>query len=156
MTVKQAATTKPMQTGALGVALIKRFESLELTAYTCAAGKLTIGYGHVILPHESFQKITEAQAEALLKRDLKVFETFLNAIKLPFVLNQNQYDALIALMFNIGCGAFQKSTLLRLLKEGDVAGAAGQFGRFVFANRVKLNGLVRRRAAEADLFETLP
>jgi lysozyme len=67
-------------------------------------------------------------------------------------LTQGQFDALCSFIFNLGCGAFQRSTLLRLLNESDYEGAAQQFGRWVNAGGMKLTGLVKRRAEESDRF----
>ena len=73
------------------------------------------------------------------------------AVTVP--LNQNQYDALTSLAYNIGTGAFQRSTLLRRLNAGDHAGAAEQFGVWVRSGGADSPGLIARRAAERRLFE---
>ena len=133
-----------------GLALIKSFEGCELTAYVCPAGVLTIGYGSTG-PHVSNgQTITEAEAEALLLKDLVRFEKAVNElVKIP--LNQGAYDALVSFCFNCGEGAFAESTLLRELNEGKDpnAVAKAQLPRWTNGG---LAGLVRRRAAEVELF----
>ncbi len=68
-------------------------------------------------------------------------------------LTQGQWDALSSFVYNLGPGALEKSTLLRLLNAGDYSGAAAQFDRWVYASGKKLSGLVKRRAAERALFE---
>ena len=133
-----------------GLDLIKHFEGCELTSYVCPSGIYTIGYGHTgdVLPG---QTITQAEADALLKEDVKKFEQgvdkYTNA-----PLNQSQFDALVSFTFNVGLGAYRDSTLLRLLNGNDYEGAAGQFGRWVNGANGPLPGLVRRREAEEKLF----
>lgn len=134
-----------------GITLIEGFETFSPYPYYCPARKLTIGYGHVILPHESFSKITEPEAVILLKKDTSLAQSAISrAVTVP--LTQNQFDALVSLVFNIGIGAFTSSTLLKKLNAGDYDGAEEQFGRWVYAGGRKLQGLVNRRTAEALLF----
>ncbi len=139
------------KTSSTGIALIKQFEGERLTAYLCPANKLTIGVGHTGDDVKPGQKITVAESEALLRADLAKFEKAVSAaVKVP--LNQNQFDALVVLAFNIGPGAFAGSTLVRLLNSKDYAGAAAQFERWNKGGGKVLPGLVSRRAAEAALF----
>lgn len=143
-----------MKISTRGVSLIKRFEGLAQKAYYCPAGKLTIGYGHVILPEDRMGKdsvITEQQAEVLLSKDLTLFEKGVTSlVKVP--LTQGQFDALVSFAFNLGLGRLAKSTLLRKVNAGDHAGAAQEFGKWVFAAGNRLRGLVLRREAEALLY----
>ena len=134
-----------------GLELIKRFEGFSATPYFCPAGKLTIGYGHIILPEESRALINEQDAERLLKNDIKTAEQAVLSL-VTVELTQGQFDALTSFVFNIGNQAFEKSTLLRILNRGLPEQAVKQFSRWVYANGRKLEGLVRRRAAEAALF----
>jgi lysozyme len=139
------------KTSSAGIALIKQFEGERLTAYLCPAGILTVGVGHTGPDVKPGQKITSAESEALLRADLARFEKAVSAaVKVP--LNQNQFDACVALAFNIGAGAFAGSTLVRLLNGKDYEGAAAQFERWNRAGGKALAGLTRRRAAEAALF----
>lgn len=143
-----------MTTSQRGIDLIKTFEGLKLTAYRCSAGVLTIGFGTTrnVKPG---QTITAAEAERLLRDDLREFERGVRAaVKVP--LEQHEFDALVAFVYNVGLGAFRKSTLLRLLNAGDKAGAAKQFGRWNKAGGRVLAGLTRRREAERKLFEGKP
>jgi lysozyme len=139
-----------MKIGTKGLELIKRFEGCRTEAYLCPANVWTIGYGHTKTAKPGL-RITLSQAEALLKQDLIGFEKYVNnAVKVP--LNQNQYDALVSFTFNVGTGAFFKSSLLRKLNIGDYSGAANEFPRWVYGGGKKLLGLERRRRAERDLF----
>ncbi len=138
------------QIGQKGLDLIKRFEGLKLRSYKCPAGVWTIGYGHTKNVTAN-QIITSEQAEQLLRSDLRVFEKVVSdAVTVP--LNQNQFDALVSLAFNIGGGAFGSSTLLRMLNAANYSGAADQFLRWNRAGDKVLDGLSKRRAAERALF----
>lgn len=140
-----------MKASSAGIALIKQFEGERLTAYICPAGELTIGVGHSGPDVKPGQKITVTESEALLRADLTKFEKAVSAaVKVP--LNQNQFDALVVLAFNIGLSAFAGSTLVRLLNGKDFTGAAAQFERWNRGGGKVLPGLVSRRAAEAALF----
>jgi len=136
-----------------GLNLIKSSEGLVLKAYNDAVGVLTIGYGSTGAHVKPGMVITEAQAEELLRKDVARFEEAVR--KLCPLTTQNQFDACVSLSFNIGEGAFEKSTLRRLHNEGKYAEAAEQFGVWVNAGGRKLTGLVRRRAAEASLYKSM-
>lgn len=133
-----------------GLNLIKKFEGLRLKAYRCPAGKLSIGYGHTnnVKPDDV---ITEQEAVELLLTDLKQFEGVINRSVLK-TLNQAQFDACVSFVFNVGAGNFQKSTLLKKLNKGDFVGASLEFPKWVYSNKKKLAGLVKRREAERKLF----
>lgn len=144
-----------MKTSQAGIDLIKRFEGLELTAYPdpgTGGEPWTIGYGHTggVKPGD---KVTEAEAEEILRQDLRKFEDCVNAyVAVP--ITQGQFDALVSFAFNVGCGALKSSTLLRLLNNGDSEAAAQQFIRWNKAAGRVLAGLTRRREAERDLFQS--
>ena len=134
-----------------GIELIKKFEGCRLEAYKCPAGILTIVYGHTGSEVRLGQKITQEQAEKYLKQDLTIHSNNVSRlVKVP--LNQNQYDALVSFEYNVGYGNFASSTMLKLLNQKKYSEAAAQFGRWVYANKKVLQGLVRRRAAEKELF----
>lgn len=133
-----------------GTELIKRLEGLELTAYRCSAGVLTIGYGHT-RGVKTGDVITGRQADALLHEDLQVAELTVNT-NVRVKMTQGQFDALVSFVFNVGAGNFTRSTLLKKLNAGDYAGAAEQFDRWIYADGKPLDGLRRRRAAERELF----
>ena len=136
-----------------GVDLIKHFEGLRLTAYQDSVGVWTVGWGSTGDHVKPYMKITEAQAEQLLKDDLVRFEKCVNEyVKVP--INQNEFDALCSFSFNLGCNALAGSTLLRKLNAGNPKEeVADEFERWVKAGDQTLPGLVRRREAEALLFE---
>lgn len=138
-----------MKTSPDGIALIKRFEGCKYERYICPAGKLTIGYGHVIRDGEDIPDIiTPQEAEDLLKKDLEYFERLVSRI-VRAELEQYQFDALVSFAYNTGDIS---GDMLRLLNTDRVQLAAGQFGRWVFSNKKPLPGLIKRRAAEALLF----
>lgn len=138
--------------GAKGIALIKDFEGKELKKYQDVVGKWTIGYGHLILPSESFPvAISDKEAEALLRKDLATSEAGVNRW-VNVMLTQNQFDALVSFTFNLGVGNLQTSTLLKLLNQGLMQEAADQFLRWNKAGGKEVSGLTRRRIAERDLF----
>lgn len=144
--------TGTKQIGAAGLALIKSFEGLRLTAYKCPADVWTVGYGSTGPHVKPGMTITEAQADKLLQDDLDRFET--SVARHAPEATQNQFDAMVSLAFNIGTGAFEKSTLLRKFLNGDKMGAADAFLQWVNAGGRKLEGLIRRRNAERALFLT--
>ncbi|RQS02597.1 lysozyme [Burkholderia sp. Bp9002] len=143
---------QPERTGTQGIELIKHFEGLRLARYLDAVGKPTIGYGHLILPHEQFTRpLTQTEADALLRHDLRGAE--LNLRKLVRVpITQQQFDALMSFVFNLGAGRLRSSTLLRYLNAGASARAADQFLVWNKAGGRPLAGLTKRRQAERALF----
>jgi GH24 family phage-related lysozyme (muramidase) len=152
---------------------LKRRERLRLRRYRDQAGKWTIGYGHLIRPHElaTLKLITEDQAEALLLADVGAFAVYLDGVSRNFAqpLSQTQFDGVLSFAFNVGLRALEQSTLLKLLRVGDFAGAAAQFGRWIYVTvtRIKVvdgkevpvkvkevsNGLVNRRRMDQAIFE---
>ena len=145
------------QTNQAGVELIKRFEGLRTKAYLCPAKVWTIGYGHTSAagpPSVGPGKvITAGEAVQILKNDLKVFEAAVEkAVKVP--LTDNEFAALVSFTFNLGSGTLARSTLLRKLNQGKYDAVPGELARYVYAGKQKLEGLVRRRAAEASLWSS--
>jgi lysozyme len=138
-----------MKTNAAGVELIKNAEGLRLESYLCPAGVWTIGYGHTkdVLPAS---KITAHQADAILEVDLDRFEREVSALA-PGA-NENEFSALVCFAFNLGAAALRGSTLLKKFLAGDKAGAAAEFMKWQYAAGKVLPGLVKRRAAERELF----
>ena len=152
------AANSLLVTSDLGIALVKRFEGLEIVAYPDPGNRVTgepwtIGYGHTRGVRRG-DTCTEDQATAWLREDLRAAEGAVrHLVDVP--LNQGQFDALASFVFNCGTGAFGNSTLLRLLNAGDAAGAAEQFKRWNRGADGVLPGLVTRRTAERDLFVSL-
>lgn len=139
-----------MKTSDNGIEFIKKHEGLRLKAYLCPAGKPTIGYGHTegVKPG---QTITEEEAEQLLREDLIVVENEINKHNLD--INQNQFDALVSFVYNVGVGNFRTSTLLKKIKtDPNDKTIANEFKRWVYSNGKKLPGLAKRREEEAKLY----
>lgn len=133
-----------------GKDIIKKWEGLRLKAYLCPAGVPTIGYGHTYNVKMG-QTISVSQAELFLDHDYQdAEEQVLSLVKVP--LTENQLGALTSFVFNLGSGNLSRSTLLRKLNQGDYTSAAEEFNKWVFAGGKKLNGLVKRRAEERELF----
>lgn len=141
-----------MKTSQQGLDLIKKFEGYSDKEYICPAGKATIGYGHVILPSDNFPSfITKKEAENLLKKDLEPRENSLNRF-LKVNIKQNQFDALISLIYNIGIENFRKSTLLKFINDRLFDKVPDQFRRWKYINKVESKGLLNRREAEIKLW----
>ena len=140
-----------MRTGPQGIELIRHFEGCCLDAYLCPAGVWTIGYGHTADVKEG-DSIDQEAAEAFLIEDLEKFEQAVTRlVEVP--LTQQQFDALVSWTFNLGAGNLAESTLLRKLNNYQYAEVPEQMMRWVRAGGQVLEGLVRRRAAEAALFQ---
>ena len=135
----------------MALSLIKKLEGFRATPYKDTGGRLTIGYGHLIKPGESFSSISEAEAEDLLRADTAMASNAVNSL-VSVDLSENQITALTSFVYNIGTGAFQKSTMLRKLNAGDISGAASEFDRWVMVNGVYSQGLANRRSQEKSLF----
>lgn len=135
-----------------GLALTEQFEGLSLTAYRDVVGVWTNGYGntHGVVPGST---ITLVQAVSDLRNNIATAENLVNKV-VTVSLTQNQFDALVDFVFNLGGGAFQSSTLLRKLNAGDYAGAALEFLKWNHAGGKVVDGLTRRRLAEQQLFNS--
>ena len=138
--------------------LAAEFEGLSLDPYLCPAGYPTIGYGHLLsrVNGDDVNKwvaITETEALDLLMRDMtKSLISVRRLIREP--LNENQEAAICDFTFNLGGGALQASTLRRVLNREAFDEVPKQLRRWVYAGGRKLNGLIRRREAEIELFLT--
>lgn len=141
------------QTSITGISLIKRLEGERLNAYLDVVGIPTIGVGHTGPEVHMGQTITAQQSSDLLRRDLGTAEKAINSL-VSVPISQNQFDALVSLVFNIGVGAFKKSTLLRKLHARDYDGARAQFAVWNHAGGKPNAALTTRRRAEALLFGT--
>ena len=146
-----------MRVSERGIELLKQFEGLELEAYQDIAGIWTIGYGHTGPDVQPGMRITEREAEALLRRDLKSREDAVDRLS-SVPLNNNEFDALVSFVYNVGIEAFRGSTARKRLNRGDRMGAADAL---TWWNKATVGGvlrevlgLTRRRASERALFLT--
>ena len=135
-----------------GLSLIKKFEGCRLEAYYCSGGVLTIGYGHTGGVKET-DVITQEEADKLLKGDVLKFEQYVED-NVIVELDQSQFDALVAWTFNLGPGNLRESTMLKKLNNSDFASVPFEMRRWNRAGGKTLDGLIRRRNAEALLFQS--
>ena len=133
-----------------GLALIKKFEGCELKAYQCSAGVWTIGYGHTKDVVEGME-ITQEEAEQMLVDELHEYESYINKY-VTVALSQNQFDALVSWVYNLGPANLNASTMLKVLNSGEYEDVPAQMKRWNKAGGKVLEGLIRRREAEACLF----
>lgn len=142
-----------------GLSLIKQFEGRRLRAYLCPAGVLTIGYGHTSAAGPPEVKrdmaISAEEAERIFRADIDLFENKVEKLVKGVKLTPSQFDALVSLAFNIGVGAFARSTLLKKLKRGDLEAAPAEFMKWNKVGGKASTGLTRRRRAEAALWRGL-
>jgi len=147
-----------MKISQTGIDLIKSFEGLKLTAYKCSAGVPTIGYGSTFYPDfkpvKMGDKLKDIQeAEELLKVTLQSFESTINGLFYNITLNQNQFDALVCFVYNIGPNAFAASTLLKKAKVNPNDKAIQlEFNKWINSGGKKSKGLIDRRKTESKLY----
>jgi lysozyme len=137
--------------------LIKSFEGLFLKPYLCPAGVPTIGYGTIRYPNGTKVRITDAPITEQQANQYLMFEIDQKAKSIDPMLREdltgNQFGALISFAYNLGEGALRSSTLLKIVnKEPLDAQIRSEFQKWIYADGKKLNGLLRRRNAEADLY----
>tara|TARA_R100000781_G_C4043276_1_gene114772 strand:+ start:239 stop:694 length:456 start_codon:yes stop_codon:yes gene_type:complete len=139
-----------------GLDLIKSFEGFSSDPYKCVAGIWTIGFGSIygednkrVTPdHPS---VTESRATELMQRDLGSIEYKVSKlVKVP--VTPNQFSAICSFVYNVGSGAFQRSTARMRLNRENYQGCADEFLKWKYANKKVIPGLLRRRYAERDLF----
>ncbi len=141
--------------GPRGVELIQSYEKLRLRAYLpTSEDRLTIGWGHTGDDVEADTVWTREEADSAFLKDIAWVEECVNKA-VTMQLTQNEFDALCSLCFNIGCSAFGRSTLVKLLNSGDFDAASKEFTKWDRQGDKILSGLVARRAAEQRLFETM-
>ena len=134
-----------------GIALIKKFEGCELEAYKCPAGVWTSGYGHTKDVKEG-DRINKDEANYLLEEEMIEYEGYINdMVNVP--LDQNQFYDLRSWVYNLGSINLMSSTMFTLLNEGKYDEFPQQIKRWNKAGGKVLDGLVKRREAEALLFE---
>lgn len=146
-----------MKSSRNAIELIKMAEGFKSQPYLCPAKVPTIGYGSTRYADNtpvkmSDKPITVAQAEELLLATLaKEYEPAVNRY-VRVVINQNQFDALVSFVYNLGIQALRTSTLLRLVNENKFIAASSEFKKWIWANGKKLPGLIIRRERERLLF----
>jgi len=132
------------------IELIKRHEGFKAKAYKCPAGVWTVGFGSTVGVTEGMV-VTEEQAVEMLRKHLATVERDLNNLKLA--INQNQFDALVCFIYNIGFGAFLKSGILRSIRATPNSPVIqALFSEWVNGGGKRLPGLVRRRTDETTLY----
>lgn len=132
--------------------LTERFEGCRLVAYHDSVGVLTIGYGHTYHVYEK-QICTKEQAEVWLLADVVIAENAVNRL-VHIPITQGEFDALVDFTFNLGVGQFANSTLLQLVNDGKHEEAANEFEKWKYAGGVAVAGLLRRRFAEKERFQS--
>ena len=132
-------------------------EGERLSVYQDTGGAWTVGKGHLVKPGERFYPygkqttITKEESDALFAADTKqAHDAVSYGVKVP--LTENQFAALVSLVFNIGAGAFASSTLLKKLNASDYSGAFAEFDRWIYDNGKINSVLVARRNREQQLF----
>ena len=139
-----------MNLGYKGTKILKFFEGCRLTAYQDSVGVWTIGYGHTKGVYDGMT-ITQEEAEQMLLTELEEYEGYVEKyVTVP--LTQNQFDALVVWVYNLGPTNFRNSTLLKELNSGNYTAAGKEITRWNKAGGKVLAGLVKRREAEAKLF----
>lgn len=140
-----------LRTNESGKNLIKSFESCRLTAYKDASGTLTIGWGHTGTvdgkPIVSGMTITQEKADSLFDSDLVRFENIVNAYNSKYHFTSNEFSALVSFAYNVG--SIKQLTANGTRSKKAIADA---MLKYVYSKGVKLNGLVRRRQKERELF----
>ena len=138
-----------------GLALIKRFEGFRAEAYRCPAGVWTVGYGHTSAagspPVKRGMTVTRAEAEDILRRDVDAFARDVLE-SLTAALNDRQFSALVSFAYNVGITNFRKSSVLACVNGGALASVPQRLALWNKAKGRVLPGLVKRRAAEAEMF----
>ena len=148
-----------MEVNKAGKDLIKRFEGCKLKAYKCPAGLWTISWGLTFYPDGTKVKegdvITQQQAEDYFNAIVDNFAKKVDAL-IKSNVSENNFSALVSFAYNVGMGNFQRSTLLRKVNANPKdTTIRAEFMKWTRANNVVLKGLVRRREAEAKLYEQL-
>jgi len=138
-----------------GLALIQEFEGCRLDAYRDQRGVLTIGYGHTGPEVVEGLQWSQAQADEALVRDTSFAANAVTRF-VDVAMDQNEFDALVCLTYNIGVGAFRGSTLLLELNSANFSAASAEFPKWDRVNGEPNLGLARRRAAEQALFLSPP
>ena len=133
---------------------LSKLENFRARSYICPGGEKTIGYGHVIKKEEKIKEpINTLQAMELLEKDIIQASDAVNKY-IKHDLNQDQFDSLVSFVFNVGTGAFSKSTLRKVINRGELDRVTDELMRWTKGNKPPrvIPGLVRRRLIEAEWF----
>lgn len=140
-----------------GIECLKLLEGYRSTWYRDSEGNPTIGYGHLKEKGDNFTSLTPEEAEVVLRKDIQEVEEYLNTLDLE--LEQNEYDALVCLVFNIGQGQFSKSTVLKMIRLNDDINTLTHWADWVYITiggmKQKSKGLANRRRTEMTLFNKI-
>lgn len=150
-TPSEQKTGRTYSTSKKGLDMIKQFEGYSEKVYSDVAGKKTIGYGHLIKGNENYEIIGREEAEQLLIKDMVIAEKAVSNL-VSVHLTQNQYDALVSFVYNVGRGNFERSTMLIKLNSKNYKGASLEFKRWNKAGGKVVKGLINRRQKEEVLF----
>lgn len=137
-----------------GIDLIKSFESCRLEAYRDIVGILTVGWGHTGADVYEGMEINQAAADAFLAKDLEKFCDGVFELLTGDAVSSNAFSALVSFAYNCGLGNLKNSTLLKKVNAGDLTGASAEFVKWDRAGGQVVEGLLRRRQAEAKLFSS--
>jgi GH24 family phage-related lysozyme (muramidase) len=153
--IADAATPAPQDNpnalSAAGMAALQMREGFSATPYADHKG-YSIGFGHLIKPGENLATVTVGQAVDLMRTDIAwAVQAVADTITAP--INQSQFDALVSFAYNVGEGAFKRSTLARRINAGD-PGASDEFGRWIYASGQQNSALIARRTSEKNQFES--
>lgn len=146
-----APPDNPATISGAGLSALQQREGFAATPYPDHKG-FSIGYGHLIKAGETLDRVTVAQALDLLATDVAWAVAAVRQ-NITALLTQAQFDALTSFAYNVGAGAFARSTLVKRINAGD-AGASDEFGRWVYASGVVDSGLIARRRSEQSQFES--
>lgn len=153
--IASSRASLPKQTSFIGVQAVKHFEGFMVCRYVDIAGYDTIGYGHKIENNLLPECINPHIGHELLVIDLKEAEQCIDK-KVQVPLTQNQFDALVSFVFNLGCGNFSRSTLLKKINKKEYIDASNEFIRWnkarINGNLKPVRGLTLRRKLESYLF----
>lgn len=141
----------PQSLSPLGRSRLEGYEGFSATPYPDHKGN-SIGFGHLIKPGENLTVLTREEASGLLSSDVAWAEDAVRSC-IKVALSQGQFDALVSFCFNVGEGAFKRSTIVKRINAGD-PGASQEFDRWVFASGQRNAALVARRASERAIYES--
>lgn len=145
-----------MQYSPIVLIRLSKLEGCSLVPYKDVGGRWTNGYGHLMGPSEPMRTLTPDEAWHQLGDDVERIAKGVDQALFGVQMTQPQYDAVIIFAFNIGVQEFAKSTMLKLIKAGDIQGAADEFGKWIHVLGKPVEGLINRRAEERALFLSAP